>query len=115
VQLAFHLVPGAVWRALAPGAAYAPASLAEEGFIHLTARMADLIEVGNTFYSDDPRPYLVLTVDLDATGSPWRYDDAEERYPHVYGPIVLAAIRRARPMPRSETGRFGRPPDDPAA
>ena len=37
------------------------------------------------FYAADPRPFLALTLDLDALDVPWRYDDPGKPYPHIYG------------------------------
>ena len=65
-----------------------------------------MVATANRHYRDDPRPYLVLTVDLDAAGSRWRYDDAPMFYPHVYGPIAPAAVLRAVPIPRADDGTF---------
>jgi len=48
----------------------------------------------------------VLTVDLDATGSPWRIEDERGVYPHVFGPIARAAIMRFVPAPRVGDGEF---------
>ena len=70
----------------------------------------------NRHYRDDPRDFLVLTVDLDATGSPWRFDDPDRIYPHVYGPIASSSVVRAVPIPVRPTGRSCRssPSDIPA-
>ncbi|MGH2513221.1 MAG: DUF952 domain-containing protein, partial [Candidatus Limnocylindrales bacterium] len=55
---------------------------------------------------DDPREFVVLTVDLDATGSVWRFDDPQAIYPHVYGPMAPAAVVSSEPMPRATDGTF---------
>ena len=65
-----------------------PPSLAAEGFIHCTDGAAAMVDTANRHYRADPRPFLVLTVDLDATGSPWRFDDQAGIYPHIYGTIA---------------------------
>lgn len=104
-QIALHLTPADDWAATAPGDAFRARSLATEGFIHLTHGMADLVDVANTFYRQDGRPHVVLTVDLDRLTSAWRYD-GDERFPHVYGPIDARAISDSRPMPRRADGTF---------
>jgi uncharacterized protein (DUF952 family) len=81
------------------------ASLADEGFVHLTHGTADLVDVGNRYYRADPRPYVVLTIALRQMTSPWRYD-GDERYPHVYGPLDRAAITEVRPAPREPDGTY---------
>lgn len=103
--IAYHLVPAAAWSA-APGAEpFRPASLATEGFVHLTHRMADLVEVANLFYRDEAGPHVVLTVVLGRLSAPWRYD-GDARYPHVYGPLDRRAITEVRTIARDADGAF---------
>ncbi len=106
MHLTYHLVPVAVWLASDEAAAFAPASLADEGFIHTTDGESELIATANRHYAADPRPLLALTVDLDATGSPWRIDDDQGIYPHIFGPIDRSAILDRRPLIRDRGGRF---------
>lgn len=103
--IAYHLAPADAWAATPAGDPFRAASLAGEGFIHLTHRMADLVDVANAFYRGDPRPHVVLTIALDRLTSAWRYD-GDERFPHVYGPLDRAAIAAVRPMPRAGDGSF---------
>lgn len=119
--IAYHLVPAAVWEAAPADEPFRPASLADEGFVHLTHRMVELVDVANSFYRDDPRPHVVLTIALRLLTAPWRHD-GDERYPHVYGPLDRAAITEVRPIERAADGTFlpierpdqRRPPDMPA-
>ena len=104
-MIAYHLVPSAAWEAAPKDAPFRPASLPAEGFVHLTHRMADLVDVANALYRDEIGPHLVLTVELDDLVSPWRYD-GDERYPHVYGPLDRAAIAEVRSIARDATGAF---------
>jgi uncharacterized protein (DUF952 family)/uncharacterized protein YciI len=94
------------WAARDPGAPFATPSLAREGFIHSTEGAQAIVDTGNRHYRHDPRPYVLLTVDLDATGSPWRFDDDNGIYPHIYGSILPAAILREQPFPRAADGTF---------
>lgn len=103
--VAYHLVPAEVWASAPPEEPFRPASLAAEGFVHLTHWMTDLVDVANALYRADPRPHLVLTVVLDWLTSPWRYD-GDQRYPHVYGPLDRGAIGGVRPIERDTDGRF---------
>ena len=104
--IAYHLVPAAVWGRAGPAdEPFRPASLDTEGFVHLTHRAPDLVDVANRYYREDPRPYLVLTLALDRLTSPWRYD-GDERYPHVYGPLDREAITEMRLIERDADGTF---------
>lgn len=103
-MLTYHLVPAEELDLSA--AEYVPASYAREGFIHTTRRLSLLPEVGNRYYRGDPRPYLLLVIDLDRVGVMWRYDAAGEEYPHIYGPLAREAILEVRPVPRAPDGSF---------
>ena len=102
----FHLIPLEVWGDADPDAPLVRPSLDDEGFIHCTDGADALIATAERHYRDDPRPFLALTVDLDALTSPWRYDDPGKPYPHIYGPIDRAAITDLTPIERATDGRF---------
>jgi uncharacterized protein (DUF952 family) len=102
----YHLVPAESWNGADPGQPYAAASLATEGFIHCTSGAAEMVATANRHYRADPRRFLVLTVDLDAAGSPWRVEDDGGIYPHVFGPIERVAVIRAVAAPRAADGEF---------
>ena len=108
-RLTLHLVPEATWIAHDPSLPYVPAAYADDGFIHCTDGDELMVEVANRFYTGDPRPFLLLTLDLERTGSPWRFDDPERRYPHVYGPIDPASVVEVRRMLRAADGTFTGP------
>jgi uncharacterized protein (DUF952 family) len=102
----YHLVPADAWAGADPDEPYAAPSLAVEGFIHCTDGMVEMVATANRHYRADPRAFLVLTVDLDASGSPWRIEDPEGIYPHVFGTIDRPAIIRVVPAPRDPDGLF---------
>jgi uncharacterized protein (DUF952 family) len=101
-----HLVPQAAWESRDLSGPYLPAAYARDGFVHCTDGDAEMIEVANRFYRAEPGGFVLLTLDLDLTGSPWRFDDAERRYPHVHGPIDLASVLEVRRMVRAADGTF---------
>jgi uncharacterized protein (DUF952 family) len=101
-----HMLPAGVWAGRDPRAAYAPDAYADEGFIHCTDGDDGMVATANRFYREDPRAFLVLTVDLDAAGSPWRFDDPGQRFPHVYGPIDPRAVIAVRRLVRDPDGTF---------
>ena len=106
MRTTFHLVPADDWAARERTAPYSAPSLASEGFIHCTDGAAAMVATANRHYAGDPRPFLVLTVDLDATGSPWKFDDVSGIYPHIYGTIAPAAVLREQRIPRLADGTF---------
>ena len=101
-----HLVPEARWDARDPAAPYTPVRYEEEGFVHCTDGDVEMVKTANRFYREDPQPFLLLTVDLDATGSPWRFDEPGSPFPHIYGPIAPAAILDVRRFVRDPDGMF---------
>jgi uncharacterized protein (DUF952 family) len=102
----FHLVPEDVWLAQKDESRYLPDGFSSEGFIHCTHGDDVVIEVGNRYYRDDPRPYLVLEVDLERVAAPVIYEDDERRFPHIYGPLERHAVRRICRIEREADGTF---------
>jgi uncharacterized protein (DUF952 family) len=101
-----HLVPEDVWLAQKDASRYLPDQFSDEGFIHCTDGDELVVEVGNRYYRDDPRPYLVLEVDLERVEAPVVYEDDERRYPHIYGPLERHAVRRIYRIERAVDGTF---------
>ena len=81
-------------------------TLAEEGFIHCSFDH-QVIGVANRFYADVDE-LVVLRIDptgvaADVVLEP-PFPGSIERFPHVYGPIPLAAVVSATPWRRSADG-----------
>jgi uncharacterized protein (DUF952 family) len=106
VRLTYHLTPEEWWDAADPEAALPAPSLAEEGFIHCTTGANELVATANRHYRDDPRSFVVLSLDLDRLSSAWRIDDPRGIYPHVFGPIDRPAILGVQPIARDADGTF---------
>ena len=102
----FHLTPADWWGAADPEAPLTAPSFADEGFIHCTTGHDEMVATANRHYHDDPRPFVVLTIDLDRAGSPVRLEDGRGIYPHVFGPIQRDAILAVQAMPRADDGTF---------
>jgi uncharacterized protein (DUF952 family) len=103
-----HIALTGDWAAACATGAYQVSSrgrsLANEGFIHAsTTRQAQ--GVLDRFYADvDPAELRLLVIDIDAVeraGSPVRWDrvtGAPAPFPHIYGPIVPAAVVTTLPI-----------------
>jgi uncharacterized protein (DUF952 family) len=94
----YHLALAADWEAAQEAGQYAVSTrgrtLAEEGFIH-ASRADQWADVRRRFYADVTEPLVLLVIDptlLTATVRDERPPDAEETFPHVYGPIDLGAV-----------------------
>jgi uncharacterized protein (DUF952 family) len=105
-RLTFHLTPADWWAAADPAAALTAPSLETEGFIHCTTGADEMVATANRHYRDDPRAFVVLTIDLGRLTVPVRLDDPARIYPHVFGPLDRAAIVGVGPMPRDANGTF---------
>lgn len=106
MRATYHLAPADAWFAADADTPYEAASLATEGFIHCTDGAAEMVATANRHYAADPRSFVVVTVDLDEAGSPWRIEDPGGIYPHIFGPIARRAIVGVVPAPRDAEGRF---------
>jgi len=105
-HITLHLCPAAVWNAQRNSVAYLPEAYAQDGFIHCTDGDEELLAVGNRYYLEDPREFVVLSVDLTANGEHWIYEDPGQIFPHIYGPISPAAVVGVRPILRENNRAF---------
>jgi uncharacterized protein (DUF952 family) len=103
-----HLTPIDVWEHQKNAELYLPEAYEQDGFIHCTDSEEKLVEVANLFYAADPRSYYVLDVDLAANGERAIYEDPERNFPHIYGPIHIAAVTQVRQVIRALDGTFER-------
>lgn len=99
-----HLISTDDWAAAQRLGVIAPVSLAEEGFVHCSTE-AQLLGVVSRYYAGRA-DMLALAIDPDALGaaelkweapshpdgSPNTEAEESQRYPHVYGPIPVAAV-----------------------
>lgn len=102
----FHLTPAPHWEQQAAATDFVAETFATDGFIHCTIGEQAVLDVGNRYYRDDPRPYVLLEIVPERLSAPVRHDDDSGRYPHVYGPIHHGAISRVRSIQRHVDGTF---------
>ncbi|SMF39478.1 DUF952 domain-containing protein [Streptomyces sp. Amel2xC10] len=109
-----HVVPLAVWSA-DPGRPYAPASLAEDGFVHCSPDERTTLAVVNAFYRDAPRPLVALVLAVDRLSAPCVWEAAAPvpppgvpegtLFPHVFGPLDRDAVEAILEVGWDEEGR----------
>lgn len=102
----FHYTPVEYFDALDPGEDYLPPAFEQEGFIHCTDGAQNLATVGDYIYKEDPRDFWVLYIDKARVRSPIKYDDPDQIYPHIYGPLNRDAIVDKRRAVRGPDGTF---------
>lgn len=102
----YHLTPRTVWQRQRGGISYAPEPFAEEGFIHCTDALDQLIAVGNRYYRTDSRPYVALAIACDRVGAPIVYEDPARWFPHIYGALDVDAVESVLQVVRDPDGTF---------
>jgi glutathione S-transferase len=98
----FHIATHDDWeRALLSGhytTSTLGVSLEQAGFLH-AARREQVSSVLARYYGDVTVPLVLLEIETHLLDVPWREDDvAGETFPHVYGPLSLAAVVSAGPV-----------------
>jgi uncharacterized protein (DUF952 family) len=102
----YHLVPAEHWHASDPARDYTPERFLDEGFIHTTHDPVEVAAVGNRYYREDPRPYVLLHVETKRVRAPIMIEDPGGRYPHIYGPLNRDAVVAVTAMEREPDGTF---------
>jgi uncharacterized protein (DUF952 family) len=105
VRELWHLAEGPDWTEAVRTGSYERStrgqSLAEVGFVHCSYP-DQLAGVAAAFYAD-ANDLVLLRV--DPTGVPAEIR-VEGGFPHVYGPIPVAAVTAVEPLTRDPTGRL---------
>ncbi len=104
-----HLVEPGAWRVALSARALRPPSLDDVGFVHLSAPEQVHLPADRLF--PGRRDVVLLVVDPARLTDPVRWepgrpdDPAGMRFPHLYGPLPLSAVRWVRPLPLGPDGR----------
>ena len=107
-----HIVARPVWDQIAtdPNGQYVDASLEAEGFIHCSTPNQVLIPANERFHGQDD--LVLLIVDIDKVPARTVFEDCYESglaFPHIYGPIPVAAVDAVVPFPCGPDGSFTLP------
>ena len=97
MALIYHLTYKDAWAIARPTGEYAAPSLAEEGFIHCSKDIPQLLKVAARLYPGET-DLLVLDVELDKLAAPIKNEPSRsgEIYPHIYGLLNVDAVVRER-------------------
>ena len=92
----FHIVAAARWRQAVADGTYAPASLADEGFVHCSFA-GQVAATARRWYAGVPD---LVVVEIDPAGLDVRVEQVRpgEAFPHVYGAIPVSAAVAVRPL-----------------
>jgi len=106
----YHLVPVSEFRAGVKRGLYTPSRFAQDGFVHCADR-GSVLAVAADYFADATEPVLLLEIDPERLAAPVVREAAAPipggggshlagaaLFPHVYGPIALAAIAGVAPL-----------------
>jgi uncharacterized protein (DUF952 family) len=104
----YHLAPESELLAGACNGSYSPRGLATDGFVHCSGSREIALAVAADYFGDLAEPLYVLEIDPRRLRHELRFEAAApaagaarshlaraDRFPHVYGPLDLAAITGA--------------------
>lgn len=106
-DVAFKILSRADWRAaLAEGRYDGSAADRADGYIHLSA--ADQLEATAAKHYAGQAELMLVEVDLTALGDAliWEPSRGGALFPHIYGPLPIAATRAPRALSVTADGRM---------
>jgi len=108
----FHIARATDWEDALTTGEYRVSTLGrtldEEGFIHCSADGAQGATVLHNYYAHIDEPLVVLVIDTERVPSEIRYEvpgGASDAFPHIYGPLPVAAVVAIAPVTRADDGR----------
>ncbi len=110
-----HLCGGEDWAAASKSGELRPASLEEHGFVHLSAVEQVHLPANRLYAGRADLVLLYLNPERLAAPVIWEggvaTDPVSMRFPHLYGPLPVAAVIRVIPYPPGADGTFPPLPD----
>jgi len=106
MPLIFHLTYKGDWEEARATGEYTAPSLEEEGFIHCSKDIPQLLKVAERLYPGEAG-LMVLDLDLDKIKSLLKYEPSRsgEVYPHIYGILNVDAVVRERVLEVDAVGK----------
>jgi uncharacterized protein (DUF952 family) len=101
----FHIVAPEAWSVAQATGEYTPDGYSCEGFVHFSFAH-QVAAVANASYRGEP-DLIAIEVESDAVPAELRVEDCYESgqpFPHVYGPIPIAAVRGTTRLTRATNG-----------
>ena len=106
MALAYKICPEPLWHDAERAGAFhgAPVDLAD-GYIHLSTAAQVRETAARHFAGQDG--LVLVAVEAEALGAALRYAPSRggDLFPHLYGPLPLAAVRSVRPLPLGPDGQ----------
>ena len=105
----YHITSRSDWKKAQQAGQYTAPSLTQEGFIHASTG-EQVTGTANLFYHGQ-HGQVLLVIDSERLLSELRFDvvsthGAEQRFPHIYGPLNLDAVVDALDFQPDTNGTF---------
>ena len=104
-MIIFHIIDKTELENIEGSRYYKPASLENEGFIHCS-RINQLVRVAQSHYKQR-NGIFIMAIESTKAGSPVVFEDLynlNEKYPHIYGPVEMTAVKNIYPMEETADG-----------
>lgn len=108
----YHITAREDWEAALDEGVYLADSLQSDGFIHCSTG-AQVFDTANLWFAGQ-RGLLLLEILPEQTGAEIRYEGVPggALFPHLYGPLPLAAVTRVLRLEPDADGQFTQPGEE---
>ena len=103
----YHLIREQDWATARDAGQYRPGSLSDEGFVHCSQDVEQMLRVAQRLYPGQT-DMLALELDTEQVHYPIITEPSRsgELYPHIYGPLETAAVARVWRLTLVDDGNF---------
>jgi uncharacterized protein (DUF952 family) len=105
MTLIYKITTAALWREAEASGAFTGAPIdVRDGYIHFSTA-AQMRETARLHFAGE-RDLLLVADDSEALGDALRHEPSRggQLFPHLYAPLLLSAVRWAKPLPLGEDG-----------
>ena len=106
-RVVYKICPRPLWESAEAAGSFegAPVDIAD-GFIHFSTAKQVVETAHRHFSGQDDLVLAAVRIDgLDAEQVRWECSRGGELFPHLYGPLPLAAVEWVRPLPLGSDGK----------
>ena len=97
-MIVYKIVPARLWRASEADGVFTGSPVdARDGFIHFST--ADQVRETAARHFAGVENLLLVAVDADQLALTWEPSRGGALFPHLYGPLPIAAVRSVRELP----------------
>ncbi len=107
----YKICPAALWHAAERAGRFRGSEVdRNDGFIHFSTA-AQVAETAVKHFSGQ-RDLLLVSVDAATLGTALKWEPSRggALFPHLYGELDVAAVRKVEPLPLGADGRYAFPP-----